>query len=442
MNLNMGHHFLQDRESNAKTYTRSFNKVFIKGNLCQITDSEGKEYIDCLACAGALPLGHNHPYIKQKIIDYLNSDGMQQALDLATPAKIAFVESLYKMLPESFASTAKIHFCGPTGADGVEAAIKLFKTHTGRHSILSFHGAYHGMTMGALSLMGNLNAKTSLSGFTPEVQILPYPYTYRCPFGLGGEASEQTSLLYIRNCLSDPESGITKPAMIILEAIQGEGGCIPASAKWLKGIRELATEFDIPLVIDEVQTGIGRTGNFLAHQIADITPDAIVLSKAIGGSYPLSILLYHEKYDSWHSGAHTGTFRGNQLALIAGKATLDYINENNLLDHVNQVGSYLKHGLFTLKSKYPCIGDIRGRGLMLGAEIVDVSSTNKTPKGDGILAKAIKMACFANGLIIETGGRNSAVLRFLPPLVISEQEINQVLIRLEKSIIEVLNHNK
>lgn len=230
--------------------------------------------------------------------------------------------------------------------------------------------------------------------------------------------------------------------MIILEAIQGEGGCIPASAKWLKGIRELATEFDIPLVIDEVQTGIGRTGSFLAHQIADIIPDAIVLSKAIGGSYPLSILLYHEKYDSWNSGAHTGTFRGNQLALIAGKATLDYINENNLLDHVNQVGTCLKHGLFTLKSKYPCIGDIRGRGLMLGVEIVDVKSTDKTPKGDGNLAKAIKMACFANGLIIETGGRDSAVLRFLPPLVISEQEINQVLIRLEKSIIEVLNHNK
>lgn len=186
MNLNIAHHFLQERESNAKTYSRTFNKIFVKGNLCQITDSDGKVYLDCLACAGALPLGHNHPYIKQKIIDYLNSDGLQQALDLATPAKISFVETLYKMLPKSFAPTAKIHFCGPTGADGVEAAIKLFKTHTGRHSILSFHGAYHGMTMGALSLMGNLKAKTPLSGFTSEVQILPYPYTYRCPFGLDG----------------------------------------------------------------------------------------------------------------------------------------------------------------------------------------------------------------------------------------------------------------
>lgn len=219
---------LRLRESNAKTYARTFDCIVSKGEGTKIWDSEGKEYLDMLACAGALALGHNHPLIVDKVVEYLKSGQVQQCLDIATPAKIEFTEQLLASLPTEFRMSARFHFCGPTGADAVEAAIKLFKTATGRRTVIGFSGGYHGMTMGALSLMGNLNPKSAVSGFSSETYFFPFPNSSRCPFGVGGHEGEHISLQYIDNVLSDPESGITKPAMILLEAVQGEGGCIPA----------------------------------------------------------------------------------------------------------------------------------------------------------------------------------------------------------------------
>jgi diaminobutyrate-2-oxoglutarate transaminase len=430
---------LRARESNARTYARNIDRVLTRGALATVEDSEGRQYIDCLACAGALPLGHNHPYVMARVAEFLQSGHILQGLDIATPAKIEFTAQLYRALPPAFAATAKVQFCGPGGADAVEAALKLFKTATGRRAVLAFHGAYHGMTMGALSLMGNLGPKQAVSGHMPEVHFLPYPNAYRCPFGAGGEDSERLSIAYIANLLEDPESGITKPAAIILEAVQGEGGCIPASAAWLQALRELTLRHDIPLVIDEVQTGFGRTGAMFAHETAGIVPDAIVMSKAVGGGFPLSLVAYHERYDRWQPGAHAGTFRGNQIALVAGAATIGYLLEHDVAAHVERTGAALRSGLQRLQRDYRCFGDVRGRGLMLGVEIVDPDGApdrQGRPPACGALARRIKQACLRHGLILETGGRHGAVLRFLPPLVITEQEVGVVLLRLERALSE------
>jgi len=428
-----------ERESNARTYSRNFPGVLSHGALAQVTDSEGRQYLDCLCCAGALALGHNHPFIQRRVIEFLQSGQLQQALDLATPARLAFVDKLFQCLPRAFATQAKVQFCGPTGADGVEAALKLFKTATGRRSVLVFQGAYHGMTHGTLGMMGNVAPRQAISGVPGEIQFLPYPYTFRSPFGAQVDAleTERLSLAMLETALSDPESGVCKPALVLLEAVQGEGGCIPASAPWLKGVREIAERHGVPLVIDEVQSGIGRTGDMFAFEHAGIVPDAIVVSKAIGGGYPLSLLLYRDEYDQWKPGAHAGTFRGNQIALVSGLATLEYIEQTNLLAHVRQVGVQLKEGLLDIQSRYPCIGDVRGRGLMLGVELVDADAQPDAlghPRGATQLAASVKKACLQAGLIIESGGRNNAVLRFLPPLVITALEIQTLLARFEQAL--------
>ncbi|MCW5263384.1 aminotransferase class III-fold pyridoxal phosphate-dependent enzyme [Verminephrobacter eiseniae] len=426
-----------ERESNARTYARGIDRVISKGNLARVYDSNGREYVDCLACAGALPLGHNHPLIQQRVVDFLNSGQLQQALDIATPAKLAFIEQLYRVLPPAFAKHAKIQFCGPSGSDGIEASLKLFKTATGRRSVLVFQGAYHGMTMGSLGMMGNLEPKQAVSGYPAEIQFLPFPYGYRSPFGTNVAETERLSLVYLENLLSDPESGVTKPAMLLVEPIQGEGGCIPVSVEWLIGLRDITARYDVPLVMDEVQTGFGRSGDMFAHEWAGIVPDAIVMSKAIGGGYPLAVMAYHEKYDKWNPGAHAGTFRGNQIALISGAATLEYLQRPGVLEMVRVVGLHLQQRLQTLQDRFSCIGEVRGRGLMLGVELIDPNSEPDAlgrPQANGTLAKALKRACLEYGLIIESGGRHGAVMRFLPPLIITANDVDIIIQKFEAAL--------
>jgi diaminobutyrate-2-oxoglutarate transaminase len=361
--------FLASRESNAKTYARTFNRMMARASLSSVWDVSGRQYIDCIACAGSLPLGHHHPYVMERVDQFIKSGHILQALDIPTVAKLEFMRQLVAALPDGFAKSAKIQFCGPSGSDAVEAALKLFKTVTGRRSVIAFHGGYHGMTLGSLSLMGNLHAKSSIPGLTAETHFFPFPHARRCHFGLGGNASSVAASNYFENVLLDPESGITKPAMVIVEAVQGEGGCIPAPLDWLRRLREVTAAQDIPLVIDEVQTGFGRTGRMFAHEHAGIEPDAIVLSKALGGGFPLAVVVYHKRYDKWLPGAHAGTFRGNQIAMAAGAATIQYIREHDLALEAERKGKALLEALAPV-AKLPCIGEIRGRGLMMGMEVV------------------------------------------------------------------------
>ncbi|MBK2028923.1 diaminobutyrate--2-oxoglutarate transaminase family protein [Francisella noatunensis] len=442
MNLQSQQTMLENQatwESNARSYPRKNPLVIKKAQGVYLTDIENKKYIDCLAGAGTIALGHNDPEITNAISQTLNNGVPIHTLYLLTEEKHSFMEELLNTLPQSYHGKTKIHFCSPSGSDAVEAAIKLCKTATGRENIIAFHGAYHGMTHGTLSLMGNLEPKQDIAGLTPYVHFLPYPYSYRCPFGLKDEQSIDINIQMISRLLKDPESGIKKPAAIILEPVQGEGGVIPAPVKWLKAIRELTKELDIPLIVDEVQCGIGRTGYLYAFEKAGIDPDVIVLSKALGGGLPISVILYKSYLDTWKPGAHTGTFRGNVLAMVAGSVVLKRVNNTDFLKQVSKKGNYLLYKLHSLKNKYNIIGDVRGSGLMIGMEIVDIpskpDSIGSLP-ADGKKALAIKKTCFDMGLIVELGGRFGGTIRLLPPLTITIEQINEVVQILEDSIKE------
>ncbi|MFT9849713.1 aspartate aminotransferase family protein [Aneurinibacillus sp. REN35] len=433
----------EQRESNARSYPRRIPIAIDKAEGIFVQDVDGKQYYDCLAGAGTLALGHNHPVVVEAMEQVIRDKRPLHTLDLTTPIKEEFVNEVFASLPEEFVKRAKIQFCGPTGGDAIEAAIKLVKTATGKRSILSFQGGYHGATHGTMSLSGTLGPKEKVQGLMPDVHFLPYPYTYRCPFGVGGEASHRISSSYIENLLDDPESGVLPPAGMIFEVVQGEGGSIPAPLEWIREMRRITKERNIPLIIDEVQTGIGRTGKLFAFEHAGIIPDVIVLSKAIGGSLPLSVVIYDKDLDQWSPGAHIGTFRGNQMAMAAGTATLKFIKEQNLAAHAARMGEKLTHSLQELQQKVPQIGDVRGRGLMVGVEIVD-SAQQAAPNGSHpahpLLASRIQRECFDRGLILEVGGRHGSVVRFLPPLVITEEQMDEVVAIFAEATQEAIRH--
>lgn len=418
------------QESNARSYPRRIPLALKRARGIHVEDVEGRVFIDCLAGAGTLALGHNHPVVIAAIRQVLNDELPLHTLDLSTPVKDRFVQDLFAVLPPAFASQAKIQFTGPTGTDAVEAALKLVRTATGRSTVLAFQGGYHGMSQGALSLMGNLKAKIPLGALLDHgVQFMPFPYDYRCPFGQGGEAGVEINLRYLENLLGDPESGVQPPAGVILEVVQGEGGVIPASDTWLRGVREITSRAGIPLIVDEIQTGFGRTGKLFAFEHAGIMPDVVVLSKAIGGSLPLSVMVYRDWLDTWQPGAYAGTFRGNQMAMAAGSAVMRYIEEHNLLEHAEAMGRRLRERLLALQAQFPQLGDVRGRGLMLGVEVVNPQGQRDAlghPPADGERASRIQRECLKRGLILELGGRHGCVVRFLPPLIITVEQVDQV----------------
>ena len=420
----------KQQESNARSYPRRIPLALKRARGIHVEDIEGRTFIDCLAGAGTLALGHNHPVVVQAIQKVLADELPLHTLDLTTPVKDAFVQDLFAVLPPAFAHKARIQFCGPTGTDAVEAALKLVRTATGRGTVLAFQGGYHGMSQGALSLMGNLGPKKAMGSLlSNNVQFLPYPYDYRCPFGLGGQAGVEVNLRYIENLLTDPEGGVLPPAAIIVEAVQGEGGVIPAQSAWLRGLRELTSRLGIALIVDEIQSGFARTGKMFAFEHASIVPDVVVLSKAIGGSLPLAVMVYQDCLDQWQPGAHAGTFRGNQMAMAAGSAVIRYLDQENIPAHAETMGQRLRSHLKNLQSDYPQLGDIRGRGLMLGVEVVDPSGNADHlghPPAFGRLASFIQSECLKRGLILELGGRHGCVVRFLPPLIITAEQIDEV----------------
>jgi diaminobutyrate-2-oxoglutarate transaminase len=410
-------------ESNARTYPRRFPIVIKRASGAYVEDENGNVYLDCLCGAGSLTLGHNHPVVIGAIRDFLDSGVPLQTLDVMTPVKEAFIQDLLGVLPATFSAGAKIQFCGPGGADAVEAGLKLVRTAQARDTILAFQGAYHGMSQGALQLMGNLGPKAAVAGAS-AVQFLPYPNAYQCPFGLGGAAGEAAGLNYIETVLQDPESGVLKPAGIILELVQGEGGVIPAPDSWTRKLREIANRADVPLIFDEVQTGLGRTGRLFAMEHSGVVPDVLVLSKAIGGGLPMSVVVYDGRLDSWQPGAHAGTFRGNQLAMAAGSATIRYVVKEALHEQAERKGKLLMQLLEQLRLESGLIGEVRGRGLMIGVQFAERSGANGSK---GVLppsnARAVQLECLRRGLIVELGGRRSSVARFLPPLTISEAQL-------------------
>lgn len=425
------------RESAARTYARSLPVVPVRARGMTVEGADGRRYLDCLSGAGTLALGHNHPVVLEAVRRVLDSGAPLHVLDLATPVKDDFTTALFETLPRELAEHGRIQFCGPAGTDAVEAAVKLTRIATGRTGLLAFSGAYHGMTAAALAATGDTAVRGAAGGPEAQVTRLPYPYDYRCPFGTGGERGADLSARWTASLLDDPKGGVQPPAAMLVEPVQGEGGVIPAPDQWLRRMRRITAERGIPLIADEVQCGVGRTGAFWAVEHSGVVPDVMVLSKAIGGSLPLAVIVYREELDTWRPGAHAGTFRGNQLAMAAGAATLRFVRDNALHQRAAVVGARMMSRLRGLGAYAPCVGDVRGRGLMIGVELVD---TRAEPDDHGALPAApalaarVRQEALRRGLIVELGGRHDSVLRLLPPLTITDEQAEAVLDRLGAAI--------
>ncbi|MFE7762188.1 diaminobutyrate--2-oxoglutarate transaminase family protein [Streptomyces sp. NPDC057438] len=422
------------RESAARTYARALPVVPVRARGLTIEGADGRRYLDCLSGAGTLALGHNHPVVLEAIRKVLDSGAPLQVLDLATPVKDAFTTELFRTLPPGLADRARVQFCGPAGTDAVEAAFTLVRAATGHTGMLAFTGACHGTATGAPEASGGAH--------DARMTYLPYPQDYRCPFGTGGERGAELAARWTESVLDDVTPSVSRPAGMILEPVQGEGGVVPAPDSWLRRMREITAARSIPLIADEVETGVGRTGRFWAVEHSGVVPDVMVLSKAIGGSLPLAVVVHRDDLDVRRPGAPTVSFRGNQLAMAAGTATLAHVRENGLAARAESLGTRMLTQLRGLTDHFACVGDVRGRGLMLGIEMVTAGAAS-SPDGTGPppsapgLATAVQRECLRRGLIVDLGGRQAGVVRLLPPLTITDEQAEAVLDRLTDAIASV-----
>ncbi len=403
-------------ESRARSYPRAVPVAFEEGRGATLRDVDGNTYVDFFSGAGALNLGHGHPAVARAASE--QQARLVHALDFPTPPRLALMRRLKRILPGTLRRTARFHFGGPTGSDAVEASLKLLRSHTGRRPIVAFQGSYHGMTADALTVTSDVGCGGPQD---TAVHFVPFPYCYRCPLGLRPQSCGTACAKLLETSLQDPFSGLPKPAAVIVEPIQGEGGTIVPPTGWLAEIRAITRRHDVPLIMDEIQTGFGRTGMMFACEHDGVTPEAIVLSKALGGiGYPLSGIAYDESLDTWEPGAHIGTFRGHQVGMAAGAAAIELMLGLDLPGRARELGK-LTLGLLgeaAAAEDLIAVGEVRGRGLMIGVEMVhDRESREPWPE----LAAAVRKACCEKGLIIELGGHYGNVARFLPSLVISRE---------------------
>ncbi|HEU0251338.1 MAG TPA: aspartate aminotransferase family protein [Solirubrobacteraceae bacterium] len=401
-------------ESSARSYPRSVPIAIEEGRGATMRDADGNTFIDFFGGAGVLNIGHSHP---AALAAAREQEGkLVHALDFPTTPKLRLMRKLRELLPGRLGQSGRFHFGGPTGSDAIESALKLSRAHTGREAVIAFQGSYHGMTKEALSLTSD----TSFGGpVTTPVHFMPYPYCYRCPLGLKPDSCETACAKLLETTLSDPHAGVPTPAAVLIEPVQGEGGTIVPPKGYLSEIRRITHEHDVPLICDEIQTGFGRTGKMFACEHDGVTPDAMTLSKALGGiGYPLSCVAYDRELDTWTKGAHIGTFRGHQVAMAAGTAAIEFMQEVDLAAHAEALGELTLDLLREAQHTLAAVGDVRGQGLMIGIEMVRDRET-KEPWGE--MATRVRSECFKRGVVIEVGGHFGNVARFLPPLVITRE---------------------
>jgi diaminobutyrate-2-oxoglutarate transaminase len=392
-------------ESEVRSYIRSFPVIFDRARGSLVWDEDGNEYIDFFCGAGALNYGHNNPIIKEQVIDYLAGDHIQHSLDMATGAKKRFLESFRDIILTPRNLSYRLHFTGPTGANAVEAALKLARQVTGRRSVIAFTHGFHGVSLGALAATANDKFRAAAGVSLGDVTFHPYD-------GYFDQTTDTVAQL--RTMLDDPGSGLDFPAAVIVETVQGEGGVNVARAEWLQALATLCSEKGILLIVDEIQIGIGRSGDFFSFEEAGIVPDIVTLSKSLSGyGFPMSLVLLKPELDIWQPGVHSGTFRGNNVAFVGAAAALKtYWRDPEFSQAVHRRAGTVAERLQGIVAKHPEHLTTRGRGLLQGL----VSAP-----GSGI-ATAVSRASFANGLIVETSGPFSEVLKLMPAIVDDEQD--------------------
>nr|WP_308050625.1 aminotransferase class III-fold pyridoxal phosphate-dependent enzyme [Streptomyces sp. TRM72054] len=442
------------RESAARTYPRALPIVPVRARGLTVEGADGRRYLDCLSGAGTLALGHNHPVVLEAIRKVLDSGAPLNVPDLATPVEDAFVTELKRTLPPGLAEDAHVRFCGPSATEAFETAAALVRAATGRSDIVALTGADHGMPPDVPRTSGEAGRTSDAGPLSPQDR--------RCPFGTTGADAAELAARWTEAALSS-SSEATSPAGMLLEPIHGECGVIPAPDAWMRETRQITAARSIPLIVDETQTGVGRTGAFWTVEHSGVTPDVMILSEAIGGSLPLAAVIHRDGLALRHPIAPVGPFRGNQLALAAGTATLAHVRQHRLAERAATIGSRMLSQLRTLAREFPCIGDVRGRGLMIGVELVVASDAagnhavrdeagtprlggaTRTPPSPGgraqsmhptafELAAAVQRECLQRGLIVGLARRHPSVVRLLPPLTISDEQASAVLDRLADAL--------
>lgn len=409
----------ENLESSVRSYCRKYPTVFSKALNDEMFSETGDRYIDFLSVAGSMNYGHNNPIIKKAIMDYLTDDNIINALDLYTIAKRDFFTAFNDKILSQRNLKYKIMCCGPTGTNAVEAAIKLARKNRQKSNIIAFTGAYHGMTLGSLALTTDLTSRRGAGIPLNNVSFIPYD-------GDGGI----DSIKYLNWILEDDHSGIDKPAAIILETVQAEGGINIASVEWLRGVRKICDKYNILMIVDDIQVGNGRTGYFFSFERAGIVPDIVVLSKSISGfGLPMSLLLIKPELDIFVPAEHNGTFRGNQLSFIGATAGINIFVDQDFENEVKRkeeiIKDYLTGEIISLDCRIRC----RGIGLIWGIDFNEIDST---------LAMKLVHNCFSKGLICELAGRNDGVLKLMPPLTVRDDILIEGLQIIKKALLEII----
>lgn len=404
-------------ESEVRSYCRMWPTVFVEAQGHRLIDDQGNEYIDFFAGAGSLNYGHNPPALKAKLLDYIRRDGVTHSLDMMTEAKGELLETLEEVILGPRNLDYKIMFPGPTGTNAVESALKLARLVTGRSNVIAFTNAFHGMTLGSLAVTGNVSKR--------EGAGVPLGNVTRMPFHRYLGDTDTIDLL--DQHLEDASSGIDKPAALILETVQAEGGVNAATNPWLRRLQKLVRKHQILLIVDDIQVGCGRTGPFFSFEPADLNPDIVCLSKSLSGyGIPFSLTMFRRDLDQWDPGKHNGTFRGHNLAFVTAKAALDeYWRTDDLTRKVERQSKVIRQTLDRMASTFPAT--VRGKGFIQGIEFEDAD-----------LAGQISRTAFERGLLVETAGADDQVVKLLPPLTIDLAALEEGLQVLEDSVSDVM----
>lgn len=410
----------EEMESEVRGYCRSFPVVFEEAVGARLTDEQGRDYIDFLAGAGTLNYGHNHPQLKQAALDHLLENGLIHGLDMYSTAKRDFLTAFQKHILEPREMDYKVQFTGPTGTNAVEAAMKIARNTTGRSRIVSYTNGFHGMTLGSVAATGNSYYREAAGVELNGTTFMPYD-------GYLGEHMD--TLAYFERMLTDGSSGLDKPAGVIVETIQGEGGVNEASYRWLRALERLCREHDLVFIVDDIQMGCGRTGSFFSFEDAGIEPDIVTLSKSLSGfGLPMSVVLMKPHLDQWQPGQHNGTFRGNNLAFVTAAAAIEqFWRGQSFAKEVRRKSWAVGKRLHQIREETPAIVGVRGRGLIFGVEFAPAE-----------LANRVCREAFKRGLILETSGANDQVVKFLPPLTIDETTLSRGLDIFEAALDAVL----
>ena len=402
-------------ETRSVVYPKAFPFAIDSAKGATIRDVDGNLFVDWVGGICVLNVGYGNPVVAAAVRSQL--ERIWHSLEIPTEARITFLEKMHSVLPGKLRSHSRV-LTTVTGADACEAAISLAKHVTGKRTIVAFEGAYHGIHQGIVSLTSSRAYLRSSGTMRQGVFRLPFPYPYRFPLPAKEGDEAKVILRYLEHLLEDEHSGLDDTAGILVEPIQGEGGYIVPTEDFLPGLREIADRFQIPLIIDEVQTGFARTGKFWGCELTNTSPDIMCVSKSVGAGLPLSVIAYRQEYDETLPDAfHLGTYRGNPVAMAAGAATIDYIKQENLANRAERLGGKTISEFNRIAETSKNIGEVRGVGFMMGNEIVESKTTRKPSKD---MASKMRKTMFENGLLMHTCGHFGNVLRFMAPLVISE----------------------